>query len=335
MRRRRRGFTLIELLVVITIIAILVAILLPAVQQAREAARRGQCQNNLKQIGLALHNYESAHGLFPPGMITSLVSTAGGVRTSDPLEPSNINGLGLHGSSWMLHILPYMDHGPLFDLYDFSLNVQNNGDVTKNILTPVQKDIEGFYCPSRRSDMKPTHYQFVRRIDPSFTKGGNDYSGCTGSGTAFDDTTRGTFYLTSAQASILTTALDRIPQKNYVGVFHVNSATRMRDISDGTSNVIMAGENARLSSDVSILLQSQDGWAWGGPATLFSTRLGINKTTSFTQGSYEAPGSDHRGLAQFVLADGHVKAISVNTNSIILGYLGAMADGVPVPKYAE
>jgi prepilin-type processing-associated H-X9-DG protein len=68
---------------------------------------------------------------------------------------------------------------------------------------------------------------------------------------------------------------------------------------------------------------------------LFSTRLGINKTTSIIQGSYEAPGSDHRGLAQFVLADGHVKAISVNTNSIILGYLGAMADGVPVPKYAE
>ena len=193
--------------------------------------------------------------------------------------------------------------------------------------------------------MRPTFYQYVKRISPAFTNGGNDYSGCAGSGQAFDDLTGATYYLTPAEAANLTTALNRIPQKQFTGVFHVNSATRMADIRDGTSNVIMAGENVRFSSTLSILLQSYDGWAWGGPATLFSTRLGVNKTatgvstttistttTNFT-GSYEAPGSDHRGLAQFLLADGHVKGLSVNTNSIILTLLGAIGDGVPVPKY--
>ena len=98
--KRRGGFTLIELLVVIAIIAVLIALLLPAVQQAREAARRTQCRNNLKQIGLALHNYNDAHSALPSGSIV-LLNGAG----------TNYGG---HGWTWHASILPYIDQGNLY-----------------------------------------------------------------------------------------------------------------------------------------------------------------------------------------------------------------------------
>jgi prepilin-type N-terminal cleavage/methylation domain-containing protein len=101
----RKGFTLIELLVVIAIIAILIALLLPAVQQAREAARRSQCKNNLAQLALALLNYEMAHGVLPPGC----------VDTTGPIETV---ALGYH-MSWTVSLLPYLDQAPLYRQVDF------------------------------------------------------------------------------------------------------------------------------------------------------------------------------------------------------------------------
>ncbi len=116
---KRLGFTLIELLVVIAIIAILIALLLPAVQQAREAARRSQCKNNLKQIGLALQNYHASMNRFPPGYVAGAA------------YPATSNGWG-----WSAMILPYLDHGPLYRKIDFRLPVEhaNNSAAIQTIL---------------------------------------------------------------------------------------------------------------------------------------------------------------------------------------------------------
>lgn len=105
----REGFTLIELLVVIAIIGVLVAILLPAVQQARAAARRTQCQNNLKQIGLALHQFHDANGAFPPARLV-----LDGIRTLS----ENGTTSGVDEPSWLIHILPHLEQSAVFSSWD-------------------------------------------------------------------------------------------------------------------------------------------------------------------------------------------------------------------------
>ena len=119
--RIARGFTLIELLVVIAIIGVLIALLLPAVQSAREAARRAQCVNNLKQIGLALHNYEEAIGTFPPGYVSSIDRT---VLDACDLDQEKQNGVDLGtGWAWGSMILPFLEQQPLYNSINFNLSV--------------------------------------------------------------------------------------------------------------------------------------------------------------------------------------------------------------------
>lgn len=126
--RSRRGFTLIELLVVIAIIAVLVALLLPAVQQAREAARRSQCQNNLKQIGLSLHNYVGTHSTLPPGYI-SVVNSSG-------------NDTG-PGWGWGTMLLPHLDQAPLFTSLNLNLPIEAPSNAVSRIAA-----VKLFLCPT-------------------------------------------------------------------------------------------------------------------------------------------------------------------------------------------
>lgn len=135
-RRRSRGFTLIELLVVIAIIGILVALLLPAVQQAREAARRTQCKNNLVQIGLALSNYDLAYGRLPPGT----VNATGPIKN----EPK-----GYH-VGWMVQILPMLEEAPVWKKFDFQLSVYDPANAP-----PAQVRIPIFNCPSNPTGGAP------------------------------------------------------------------------------------------------------------------------------------------------------------------------------------
>lgn len=148
-QRRARGFTLIELLVVIAIIAVLIALLLPAVQQAREAARRTQCKNNLKQIGLAIQNYESTHSIFPPG------------RLGYPMV-----------FSVQAHILPFMDGGSLYNLIDFNAApsfAAPSNPMTRNEIA-ARTVIPAYLCPSDFGKV------------PGSDFGATNYAATTGSG---------------------------------------------------------------------------------------------------------------------------------------------------------
>jgi len=211
-RQKRRGFTLIELLVVIAIIAILIALLLPAVQQAREAARRSQCKNNLKQIGLALHNYHDVFSTFPPGWI--------GVENGLP-SPE-----GESGFAWGTMILPYLDQAPLYNQFNYTLamDLAPNRGVLDNYL-------DVFSCPS---DPKPNTFTIQDRNSTDVELAVSNYVGVFGTTEIHDcENAPGTAPVTSSGQCVSD------------GVFFHNSRIKMRDIIDGTSSTLMVGELQR------------------------------------------------------------------------------------------
>lgn len=138
--KRSRGFTLIELLVVIAIIGVLVALLLPAVQQARESARMTQCRNNLKQLGLAFHNYHDAHGVFPPAYVSD--------STHPTRDPQTFDGPG--GWGWGALLLPHMDQGPLYNRLDFNRPCWDAANADA-----VRTPLPAFLCPSATGNIGP------------------------------------------------------------------------------------------------------------------------------------------------------------------------------------
>jgi len=275
-RRLGSGFTLVELLVVIAIIGILIALLLPAVQAAREAARRMQCTNNLKQLGLALHNYAQALRSFPPGCIVSV----GGPSAFDPWAEAQA-GTDNHGTSWMLQILPFLEQGSVR----------------------------------------------LKLLASGWTGGGNDYGGCAGSGVTF--TPSGNKPFVSSSTTSWQNSLRR-------GMFTPNTSARFNAVQDGTSNTIMTGELQRLTNTAAPEeQQTQDGWAVGGSATLFSTYEATpvsngTKASGMNNFYFESPGSRHSGGANFGMADGSVHFFSESINRQTLQYLGSMADNQPV-----
>ncbi|HVJ68323.1 MAG TPA: DUF1559 domain-containing protein, partial [Caulifigura sp.] len=180
---RRSAFTLIELLVVIAIIAILIALLLPAVQQAREAARRSQCQNNLKQIGLALHNYESTYRLFPIGSRGGTIYNQTGTK---------------NGTNWRVSVLPFLDQAPLFNQLNF-VSGSFSSNPTEATSYVGNEALRGFVmtayrCPSTTAELFPESYlnygsATVPPPAASFNNGGRglgiQYVGIQGGAPAF------------------------------------------------------------------------------------------------------------------------------------------------------
>jgi prepilin-type N-terminal cleavage/methylation domain-containing protein len=216
--RRQAGFTLVELLVVIAIIGVLVALLLPAVQAAREAARRTQCTNNLKQLGLSLHNFHDVNKIFP--------------AADDELINSPVTGSNVWNASWMTHILPYIEQQPLFALYRFDKDWQDSAtnDAANG---PVKTNIKTFLCPSA-----PT-----RNTRPANANRGN---------TDYAATTEREFpnpFLNAGQSSAVSQS-----DPNFIGVLGHNKLLalgvmspanrRMASITDGTSNTFLVAECA-------------------------------------------------------------------------------------------
>ncbi len=212
----RRGFTLIELLVVIAIIAILIALLLPAVQQAREAARRTQCKNHLKNIGIALHNYHDTFTVFPIGHQYRPIG-AGAASTSN---------LGT-GWAWSAYILPYIDAAPLYNQFDFNQSIADilaGGAAGPVRNKPLAANPQPWAtCPSSTAPpaIRSGAAADAHRIDPH---GVTSYKA---SGGSFDNGGAG---------------FPHQNQKQRNGYFYRDSRIKIRDVTDGTSTTIMVGE---------------------------------------------------------------------------------------------
>jgi prepilin-type N-terminal cleavage/methylation domain-containing protein/prepilin-type processing-associated H-X9-DG protein len=221
--RRRQGFTLIELLVVIAIIAVLIALLLPAVQAAREAARRASCVNNLKQIGLALHNYEQANSCFPPGGLPVVTATA-------PTTAQN--------ASFSAHarLLQFAEQGAIFNAMNFSYGCFNSVDTYGNASnsTACKTRLAMYLCPSDT----PPSWNVGRVTGQSYPAPGNSYFASLGSTLEFD----------AGQTS---------GPPN--GMFpHRGPAIGLRDIQDGSSNTIAFGEWRMGTGSTSIVSIGSD-----------------------------------------------------------------------------
>ena len=300
----RRGFTLIELLVVIAIIAILVALLLPAVQQAREAARRSSCKNNLKQIGLALHNYHDTFGVFPPGWVGGN-ATGHFTGAGEDLDYTGFtNGFG-----WGAMLLPALEAGNLYDRFDFRIrtSLAPNAALLNNVLTVFQ-------CPS---DPKPDTFVLTDEDTNTFTMGTANYMGVFGTDELHD-----------CEVSSSTTSW----QCRGNGILFHNSKIGFRDITDGTSNTIVVGERTTFVDD--------DGPFYGVWSGLIpNSEHALERFLGHAEhgpnyGEHAGDfGSSHKGGAQFVLGDGSVRFISENINETTFQRLAMRADGQVIGEF--
>jgi prepilin-type N-terminal cleavage/methylation domain-containing protein/prepilin-type processing-associated H-X9-DG protein len=297
----RRGFTLIELLVVIAIIAILIGLLMPAVQKVRAAAARMQCQNNLKQIGVAMHNFEGVFKRFPPGLNLPISTASGAVFPTNALVKNGKIGpppFPNQYGSWLAYLLPYIEQDNVHKQIDFTVREYGNCNGPNSIGATV---IPVYQCPA---DHMPRTVVTYTTGGVTYYFGANSYVANAGSKSWF------------------------ISSASFDGMFQINSKMNIPAILDGTSNTILVGERYSLDP-VWTDLPNRRGWAWANynaPQDYFGGALvPINYTIpkSFSDpppfseqdNRLNAFGSNHATGANFVFGDGSVRFLTLTSTS--------------------
>jgi prepilin-type N-terminal cleavage/methylation domain-containing protein/prepilin-type processing-associated H-X9-DG protein len=321
-RKPEVGFTLVELLVVITIIGILIALLLPAVQAAREAARRTQCGNHLKQLGLGAVTHESAHGFLPGG-------GWGWGWLGDPDRGFDY----LQPGGWLYSVLPYIEQQTLHDM-------GRGGDREGGRLR-AETAVSTFHCPSRRPAIP---YPFVHSVDFANANrptviGRSDYAGSFGDAPGISCMPYGPTSLSEADTKPVGDWSDRNGcgydfGKKATGVIMLRGNCRFSAITDGTSNTYFAGER-NINPDNYLNGRSDDddqGWPMGFD---YDYNRGTNNSAEF-QPRQDTPGgiypmafgSAHSGTLNMVFCDGSVRAISYTITGETHRRLGRRDDGL-------
>ncbi len=325
----RRGFTLIELLVVIAIIAVLVGLLLPAVQRVREAANRTRCANNLKQIGLAVHNYHDTYKALPPARL-------------------DYDG----GVSWAVLILPFIEQGTFYDQWDIHEWYYSHKPEIRKHQVPI------YYCPSRRQASEinvskqgdtPDTWPFKPIVPPDI---GSSFFGATGDYACSDgdNADDGIFNTEKANGAIImwaplgdnTKIWDPANGRNKppARIKQWTSRTKFESITDGLSNTLLVGEkHVPLLKSGPGFGQEQygDGSIYNGdPENQNAQRvagkghpLAVSPKVNYNRqfGSY------HPDICQFVLCDGSVLALRLSISELVLSRLSNRHDGQPIPDY--
>lgn len=355
-RQRNRGFTLVELLVVIAIIGILVALLLPAVQAAREAARRMSCSNNLKQIGLALHNYHDTYKTMPYGE---------GPSQTTPTIATNSLGGAWNGPNWRVHILPYIEQGPIYQQLSFAhtfdacrpgFNTAAGGPnrVLIGYTVPVYR------CPSSSLAINGPN------VTPSPTNNNPtrsnaqliDYVGVQGA--AFDEA-----FAHDSPASPFATHGACSAQTGYGGIYCSNGVLvpnkpmKFADITDGTSNTLAVVEQSGPIVDLNgtrrrdIRSNYYGGWSghttattsgspfprwgwggspWGSGTTTIRYQINLNAAPVGADSTWDANTivtSEHPGGVQAVSSDGSVDFLPETIDMLVLRRKASKQDGQP------
>lgn len=336
---RARGITLIELLVILAIVAILISLLLPAVQQAREAARRTQCKNHLKQFGLGLHNYHDTFGMFPFGYVL------------------NLDGPYL-GWGWGTQVLPFLDCSPLYNGLDFNRGLEYGYDDPS-----LNHQLPPFRCPSNQATPLVAHAFVVTidveegvitpgTIDAAQILNRSDYFGMAGflqaeaGGIEHDASSEPPAQEPYLNAGSLGNSGHPFSpghrycdQKSFRGIFGQNTCVKISEIKDGTANVAMLGERY---SPKSTTAGSVGHGTWVGvpdcstaaglAMALGDTSIRLNagvrlhaQTTGF--------GSEHVGGTHFQLADGSVRFISEKIDLATYRNLSTIDDQAPIGDF--
>lgn len=342
----KKGFTLIELLVVIAIIAILIALLLPAVQQAREAARRTQCKNNLKQLGLAAHNYHDTHREFPPALVF------GGFK-SDANAALDGQTYAVSTTASVL-LLPYIDQAPIYNQWDFNVTSTNAHHSTYTgplrgaplagpNLTLSQNVLTAFLCPSDPTAKRLTN-----------TTGTGEYLATSAAisnyGYAGGDAHEGyRSYGAYGNSNIVTPNGISVNRR---GFFGIDQSASIANSLDGTSNTILMGEiRGRKSSSLYVPTWGQAKWV--GVFGRIASNSGANAARdNCTYNGINTPAnscpnpastaalpyawvwsSEHVGGAHFLFGDGTVKFLSQNIDKNTFVLLNLVADGQVVGEF--